>query len=153
MQSLISQKSSGAFSFGDDGKLKQAEGDNVSGGNSKYYTSRLNEAIASEHKIYVVGMKEYKGVDVVDEGGITQRSPDGDAAVIVSALPANLETMSEPVDPANVLAHELVGHAIPHVVGGGSGNAVQEDNIVREQNGDPERPAEPTHCSTCEHTP
>ena len=153
LASLISRKSSSAFSFGDDGKLKQAEGDNGSGGKSEYYASRLNEAIASERKIYVVGMKEYKGIDVVNEGGITQASPDGDAAVIVSALPVNLETMSDPVDPANVLAHELVGHAIPHAVGGGSGNAVKEDNIVREQNGDPPRPAEPDHCSTCEHMP
>jgi RHS repeat-associated protein len=86
-------------------------------------------------------------------------APDAQAALVdgataaVTALPVNLETMSDPVDPANVLAHELVGHAIPHAVGGGSGNAVKEDNIVREQNGDPPRPAEPDHCSTCEHMP
>jgi hypothetical protein len=150
---LISQKSSKAFGFGGDGKLSQLDGKNPHGGQSKYYTSRLNEAIASDKKVYVAGMKEFKGIDMVDEGGITQSGPNGDAAVIVSGVDATLETMSAPVSAANVLAHELVGHAIPLVVGGGSGNAVKEDNIVRKQNGDPKRPAEPDHCSTCEQMP
>lgn len=150
---LISQKSSKAFEFGNDGKLQQLDGMNPHGGKSKFYTTRLNEAISSDKKVFVVGMKEFKGIDMVDEGGITQSSPDGDAAVIVSGMAAKLDTMSAPVDPATVLAHELVGHAIPLVVGGGSGNAVKEDNIVRKQNGDPKRPAEPDHCSTCEQAP
>lgn len=32
-----------------------------------------------------------------------------------------------------VLMHELVGHAIPNMIGGGSGNAVENENEVRRQ--------------------
>ena len=39
--------------------------------------------------------------------------------------------LSDP--PADILAHELVGHAIPHVAGPGTGNAVDDENKVRSE--------------------
>jgi hypothetical protein len=33
--------------------------------------------------------------------------------------------------PADILAHELVGHAIPHIISKDSGNAVTNRNKVR----------------------
>ncbi|MCY1292219.1 hypothetical protein D9M68_509740 [compost metagenome] len=36
-------------------------------------------------------------------------------------------------DAADILAHELVGHAIPRIIGGGTGNAISNENKVREQ--------------------
>ena len=35
--------------------------------------------------------------------------------------------------PADILAHEFVGHAIPRMIGVGTGNAVMDENEVRSQ--------------------
>lgn len=36
-------------------------------------------------------------------------------------------------DPADILAHELVGHAIPKTIGTDTGNAVKNENKVRSE--------------------
>lgn len=41
------------------------------------------------------------------------------------------------------LMHELVGHAIPRLVGGDTGNAVDNENKVRRENGIPTLPRDP----------
>jgi hypothetical protein len=41
--------------------------------------------------------------------------------------------------------HELVGHGIPNMVGGGTGNAVDDENNVRAENGLPLRPKDESH--------
>ena len=51
-------------------------------------------------------------------------------------------------DPADILVHELVGHAIPLAVGSDTGNAVDNENKVRAQEGKGNnalRAKEPSH--------
>ena len=48
-------------------------------------------------------------------------------------------------DASDILAHELVGHAIPHITQTDTGNAVDNENKVRKEQGSPERAKEPTH--------
>jgi hypothetical protein len=46
-------------------------------------------------------------------------------------------------DPPNMaLMHELVGHAIPRLVGRDTGNAVEDENKVRRENGISPLPAD-----------
>jgi hypothetical protein len=45
--------------------------------------------------------------------------------------------------PNMALMHELVGHAIPRLVGGDTGNAVDNENKVRRENGIPTLPRDP----------
>jgi hypothetical protein len=50
--------------------------------------------------------------------------------------------------PEDILAHELVGHAIPHIVGSDTGNALSNGNKVRSELGkdhDQQREPEPSH--------
>ena len=50
--------------------------------------------------------------------------------------------------PEHILMHELVGHAIPQIVGSDTGNAVDNENKVREQLGkgkDAKRASESGH--------
>jgi hypothetical protein len=41
----------------------------------------------------------------------------------------------EKLTPEQTLAHELAGHAIPRMIGGGTGNAVRNENIIMRENG------------------
>ena len=47
--------------------------------------------------------------------------------------------------PNEILMHELVGHAIPNIVGRDSGNAVDNENRVGAENGMKLRPRDPAH--------
>jgi hypothetical protein len=47
--------------------------------------------------------------------------------------------------PADILAHELVGHAIPMTLGGDTGNAVDNENKVRSEDGESLRKPEPNY--------
>ena len=46
---------------------------------------------------------------------------------------------------ADILAHELVGHAIPHIVGTDTGNAITNENKVKTETNGPERQADSFH--------
>jgi len=95
-------------------------------------------------------------IDVNSGGGITFGNPGTDQLVTISGNPDTKlkDTKGAPLvdQPADILAHELVGHAIPAIVGTDTGNAVQNENKVRAQTGthtkanpSPQRKAEPTH--------
>lgn len=68
---------------------------------------------------------------------MTDGSLGGDQHVIISGCSNNtikgVDGSSIPRGPGMVLMHELVGHAIPNMIGGGSGNAVENENEVRRQ--------------------
>jgi hypothetical protein len=92
-----------------------------------------------------------KDLDLTLGGGITG-DPDDDFSMTQVVVSGNaqsglLDTDGKALrdDPADVLAHELVGHAIPRAVGSDTGNAVQNENKVRKENGDPLRKEEPEH--------
>ncbi|MDF2435358.1 MAG: hypothetical protein JWP44_4989 [Mucilaginibacter sp.] len=71
--------------------------------------------------------------------------------VVISGNSLNgLQYTGKPLrdDPADILAHELVGHAIPHATKSDTGNAVDNENKVRAQEGagkNAQRAKEPTH--------
>ncbi len=48
-------------------------------------------------------------------------------------------------EAADILAHELVGHAIPYIIVGDTGNAVDNENKVRDQKKEPLRKKEVDH--------
>jgi hypothetical protein len=48
-------------------------------------------------------------------------------------------------DPADIVMHELVGHAIPYLVGRDTGNGIKNENKVRTDLGLPLRQVEENH--------
>ncbi|WP_268848913.1 hypothetical protein [Flavobacterium aestivum] len=72
-----------------------------------------------------------------------------EADVIISGNPnPNLQDKNgNPLadNPADILVHELVGHAIPHITKTDTGNAVDNENKVRAEQQTPERKPEPLH--------
>jgi hypothetical protein len=80
-----------------------------------------------------------QNVDKDDGGGVTFQGKGGgtNQIVYISGNPnENLKDVGGNQlrdDPDDILAHELVGHAIPHIVGSDTGNAVDNENKVRSQ--------------------
>lgn len=150
IEALINDKSASSYKFNNQNELRKSGQNDNSRPRSAEYSSRIDEAIKSDKSVYIAIAADFKGENIVEQGGITAKDNVGNAAVVISGESSAISTMPTPVSPANILAHELVGHAIPHVVGGGTGNAVQNENIVRLGAGDLLRPEEPEHCATCE---
>ncbi|MCY1399904.1 RHS repeat-associated core domain protein [compost metagenome] len=153
---LINSRASVVFRFDVNNKLRIVEGSGGSGSN--YYSSRLIQAIASDKRISL-GVGSYyfapNGIKYdVDEqagGGLTYSGfKDGSNVVFISGN-ANPSLKDENGfslrdDPADILVHELVGHAVPRIIGGDTGNAVENENKVRAQVvGGGHRMAEPLH--------
>ena len=90
----------------------------------------------------MAGKVDVNGVrrDVQNEsgGGVTlvPQTP-GTVAVTISGLPYEglVDTKGRAVwdSLADILMHELVGHAIPRVAGSDSGSAIQNENEVRQE--------------------
>ena len=138
---MINSKAKGTFKFDDTGKLQVVDKGGSSG--SDYYTDRLIEGINSDKTIdiniaesFTFGGKEHD-TDADHGGGATAGGKGTDQTVWVSG---NENTNIKDTDgneledsPADILAHELVGHAIPGAVGTDTGNAVKNENKVRSQ--------------------
>jgi RHS repeat-associated protein len=168
----INSRALGTFAFNKSGQLylKNSKGNEAK--YSRYYQEKLVEAIKSDKKIEIAIATEapyYKvGSDGktleetgngrlvnVDEngGGITTPHVDSDQKVFVSGnVPEHVEKDAKDkfgkklkVESADILMHELVGHAIPHIVGPDTGNAVDNENKVHEQRDVPQREADPNH--------
>jgi hypothetical protein len=156
---LINERAAGTFAFNSKGRLYLKER-HLGEDGSDYYTSRLEAAIKDKDKINVgigqtiVDNGKTKSVDNDFGGGVTVarviRIPTTDpktgkktvttekiADVTISGSPnTNItDTNGQPLrdTPADILAHELVGHAIPRTVGTDTGDAVRNENKVRMQ--------------------
>ena len=168
----INSRALGTFAFNKSGSLYLKSSKGNEDKYSKYYQERLVQAINDPKKIEIVKANEaplYKvsddGVTLVESGsstkadvdenggGITTPHVGTDQKVFVSGnVPENVvneakDTEGKPlkVESADILMHELVGHAIPHLVGTDTGNAVSNENKVHEQRNAPQRAAEPNH--------
>lgn len=158
---MINSKSQGVFAFNEAGELYLVKSTNTEGF-SDYYENRLVEAINDDQTITVeinervertrnredgtierVGEKRQS----VDElgGGVTQGARDKDQLVTISGndnTTAANDTEGKPLEqkPADILMHELLGHAIPFAVGSDTGNSVENENKARKeiQNGKPD---------------
>ncbi|NNV55079.1 hypothetical protein GD597_06390 [Panacibacter sp. KCS-6] len=159
---MINARAVGTFAFDKNGVLYQASAKGDATKFSKYYADKLVEGINSDKKItiaiaekFTYGGKEYDTDK--DWGGAATAGGEGtDQSTWISGNEnTNLQdTEGKQLrdNPADILAHELVGHAIPKAVKSDTGNAVENENKVRKeykekgQKGEsPLRAAEPKH--------
>jgi RHS repeat-associated protein len=159
IERLINARSGARYAFDKNGNLRRVGSPQSSPGSRaasqlNYYARRLDQAIKSERviSIRVQQMAPGPGDKPVnldtggDGGGVTIPDARGNQAVYISGNGARAGGAAPFVSsPADILAHELVGHAIPRIVGGGTGNAVRNENIVRREAGIPLRPDDPDH--------
>jgi RHS repeat-associated protein len=156
---MINSKALGTFAFNKSGKLYLANAGGDSTKFSKYYQTQLVAAINAKEKINISIGQTYhdkgvtKDVDKDAGGGVTLKntyaSGKKDADVVISGnANTNLQDVNGNAltdNPADILAHELVGHAIPHITKPDTGNAVDNENKVRTDQNTPARKKEPTH--------
>ncbi|MFT3679262.1 MAG: SpvB/TcaC N-terminal domain-containing protein [Ferruginibacter sp.] len=169
---MINSKALGEFAIDKSGKLYQAKSTGNSKKYSTYYRDQIAASIKSEYKIEIEiapktikpGLGEDKksmireeggtvyDVDKQAGGGVTFSGKGADITnqlvVISGNKNENLkDTEGNPlVDrPADILLHEIVGHAAPHILGKDSGNAVANENKARLQTGSKERASESGH--------
>ncbi len=81
-------------------------------------------------------------------GGLTDNTNKTNVKIVVSEKgnmvhDTNGNEVKKPA--AEVLIHEIVGHAAPTLAGSETGNAVKNENIVRRELGLPERIDEENH--------
>lgn len=153
---MINNRALGTYAFDDNGKLYIVKEEGADGF-SQYYRDRLILAIDDEnHTIEVIIDNEIRkpilddneltwtkdvgeeyNVDIDAGGGVTFGYPGTDQIVYISgnSYYGLLDTEGNPLrdDPADILMHELLGHAIPMTVGSDTGNAVDNENKGREQ--------------------
>jgi RHS repeat-associated protein len=157
---MINSKALGTFAFNKSGQLYLAKASGDVSKFSSYYQKQLVAAINDKEKINISIAQTFqssggttKDVDKDAGGGVTQQAtyPSGkkEADVIISG---NENTNLKDVNgnaltdkPADILAHELVGHAIPFITKSDTGNAVDNENKVRKETKSPERKKEPGH--------
>ncbi|MCP4353688.1 MAG: sugar-binding protein [Desulfobacterales bacterium] len=123
-------------------------------GYSEYYRDKLEAAINDPDTITVDISGAYteggvrKNIDADAGGGVTQSSGTRDASgnvnwtnsdVIISGnwnkTMKNQRGNKVGAHPADILVHELVGHAIPKIAGSDTGNAIINSNKVTNQLG------------------
>jgi RHS repeat-associated protein len=150
----INARAAGHFSFDKNGHLHGDSGVNSSGGKSTYYQGKLEAAIRSPSTISIQKTDTFvsnagTSTDVnASGGGVTQpNGPGAQVAISGESYSGLVGTADQPIGdaPADILAHELVGHAIPMTLGGDTGNAVDNENKVRSENGESLRKPEPNH--------
>ncbi len=124
---------------------------------SAHYSERLDATILAKGKLTIEvgdkytakGIKNTKIYDVNNMGGgLTDKTDKKNVKTIVSANGHIAhDTMGNEVkkSAAEVLIHEIVGHAAPVLVGTETGNAVRNENIVRNELGLQEREDEKNH--------
>lgn len=145
---MINSKALGVYAFDKDGNLYQKTSNGDSSRFSKYYSERLNKAISSDKEIQIIVSKSFidkkgeeKNVDKVAGGGVTQAKRNKETKEFESVtitisgndyIGLKDKNNNPLIDKAeDILAHELVGHAIPMIVGSDTGNAVENENKVR----------------------
>ncbi|WP_161630566.1 RHS repeat-associated core domain-containing protein, partial [Pseudoduganella violaceinigra] len=150
----LNSKASGSFKFDKNGQLMQTSGSGK--GKSSYFSEQLAKGIASPERITLeissyVTANGLKGVDWDFGGGVTMKNAgSNEVRVVISGNPNNnlTDTNGKPLtdNPADILVHEIVGHALPLIGISDTGNAVDNENKVRAQNGNgAQRAPEPNH--------
>lgn len=158
---LINKLSSTQYVVDKNGNLKASSSPSSLSGSTTY--SKVLDAAIKSSEIVTVQVAQtvtnsFDGQPVsVDEkgGGATQGgkgNPPGENGqlVTISGHPSTKlkDTTGAPLkdDASDILMHELVGHAEPRINGDGTGNAVQDENKVRQElPGGQQRKAESGH--------
>ena len=169
----INSVSKTQYKFNTDGKLEidKSKKDNANG--SATYSAAINKAIGKPKTIKIEIAQKFrandgqmKDVDLVAGGGVTNTPyTPRTSAVFTDKTPSVKETKDPtvtisgnrnfslsgtngqliPDGPELILMHELVGHAIPIISGETKGNAVENENQVRDEIHQPRRRAEIEH--------
>ena len=151
---MINKYSYSKYKISDDGKTLVKDRNKTNGffgiNKSKYYSERLDEAIKSENKISILLSDTHLRPDgssipdISEEhgGGMTSVINNDNSKISVTVSPLGNDKLplvnkagkitTKKESPAEILIHELVGHAIPRATGW-HGNAVDNENIVRAQ--------------------
>ncbi|MDF3202962.1 RHS repeat-associated core domain-containing protein [Pseudomonas sp. 1912-s] len=140
---MINSYASKTFAFNSSNRLETTGEKNNSGG-SEYYSRRLEQAISSKNSAYIklgdtlYSAQEGRNVNISDYGGAATTSfGDGSAHLItIGSEITNYSAQGGGTvnpDAGAALMHELVGHAIPRMVGSDTGNAVSNENKVRQE--------------------
>ena len=147
---MINSKALGLYAFDNSGKLYQVKATGDANKYSKYYSDKLKAAIKDDDVINVKIGQTYtengvvKDVDIDAGGGVTKSFTikatgelSGPVEVTISGnenyKQQGIEGNMLEDKPEDILAHELVGHAIPKTVGSDTGNAVDNENKVRKE--------------------
>lgn len=145
----INKLTRGTYAFNSKGQLYRAS---KTGGEGKSgtYDRRLGQAIAAKPTISIrVSDTNTRGLSITGPaGGGQTEGPRGNATganYTVTVTGRGWSGFNQNSDGSNprlermtsdqILAHELAGHAIPSMIGGGSGNAVREENVIMRENG------------------
>ena len=124
---------------------------------STHYSERLDAIISAEGKLTIMIADKYtatngrtsKTFDVNKMGGgLTDATVKTNVKTLVSEkghMVHDSEGNKIKKTSAEVLIHEIVGHAAPAIVGTETGNAVKNENIVRKELNLPERADEENH--------
>ena len=127
------------------------------GKGSAHYSEKINAVISAKGKLtiklgdkYVAKMgSKSKTFDVVKRGGgLTDKTNKNNVKTIISekghtVTMDNGDTAKK--SAAEILIHEFVGHAAPRLLGKETGNAIENENIVRVELGLPERIVDKKH--------
>lgn len=147
---MINSKVPGVFSFDKNNKLHIVSGkNNGENSGSSYYQNKLIKAIASKETISIAISKTTQDPDTKQiqdvffdyGGGLTSGFAKGGRQEVTisgsdyTALQAKDGGYISPTS-ADTLAHELVGHAIPRIIGSDTGNAITDENKVRSETHD-----------------
>lgn len=157
---FINSRAAGVFTVDKHGNLQATRSKGDTTKYSSNYGDKLLKAISSKDIISVSIGATYKdpasgaikSVDSAKAGGGVTIGPrkGGPQSIIISGNSYNLLKDSSGAalkdSPADILAHEFVGHAVPRMIGGGTGNAVMDENEVRSEiPGSGLRAPEPSH--------
>ena len=142
---LINARAVGTFGVDKSGNLMVVSSKGDVSKFSSFYSSELKAAINAKQTISVSVSPTFKSlatgkmesVDKVMGGGVTTGGDGTNQKVVISGnANTNLvDTNGNPLrdEPSDILAHELVGHAIPRITGPRTGNAVTDENKVRKE--------------------
>lgn len=140
--SMINQLASKVFAFNQNNQLQSVGGGKGTG--SSYYTSQLEKAIGSKNITYIrladttYDSDMMQDVSIMNYGGAATVS-FGDGSAHLVTIGKEFTTVSAQgggvldANASGALMHELVGHAIPRMIGTDTGNAVSNENKVRAQ--------------------
>jgi uncharacterized protein RhaS with RHS repeats len=157
---MINSQSRMQYKFDNKGNLVKDLDAKANSRGSSYLSRRLDAAIDGKATISVrIGetmsytVRNRQGVPRtehanVGENGQGVTDPNGSQVYITGRSNFDIKDQNgRPLSdtPAQILTHELVGHAIPRLFGGGKGSAIDDENVVRGEMGGPLRYKNPVY--------
>jgi len=156
----INSQSKEQYTFDKTGRLARNEDADLNKHGSRKFSADIDRAISGNGTISIgissTYIQAYSSPNGHSHWTLTYSlSDNGQGLTSISGHDVRISGLSTEVagangkaltmTPAQILTHELDTHAIPRVFGGGSGNAITDENIIRRQLGEPLREPDPDH--------